>query len=109
MIRRPPRSTLFPYTTLFRSHGEVGEVGVFFEAAPVALVGKSLGAGNAQRGEDAPAADETGLSGRKADFLDGEQAFVVKDVWVIPLGLTPTTPTPLLFLPKHRPPPRPIT
>src|SRR3712207_2359109 len=28
MIRRPPRSTLFPYTTLFRSHlfGTVGEV-----------------------------------------------------------------------------------
>src|SRR3712207_8023016 len=24
MIRRPPRSTLFPYTTLFRSGGEVG-------------------------------------------------------------------------------------
>src|ERR1041384_2709500 len=24
MIRRPPRSTLFPYTTLFRSHREVG-------------------------------------------------------------------------------------
>src|SRR3712207_8714519 len=23
MIRRPPRSTLFPYTTLFRSHGYV--------------------------------------------------------------------------------------
>src|SRR2546427_6097060 len=29
MIRRPPRSTLFPYTTLFRSRGqEVDEVGV---------------------------------------------------------------------------------
>src|SRR2546422_7938847 len=27
MIRRPPRSTLFPYTTLFRSRGgEVGDV-----------------------------------------------------------------------------------
>src|SRR3712207_8826868 len=25
MIRRPPRSTLFPYTTLFRSLGEEGE------------------------------------------------------------------------------------
>src|SRR5688572_32080567 len=25
MIRRPPRSTLFPYTTLFRSHGHVLE------------------------------------------------------------------------------------
>src|SRR3712207_7460949 len=24
MIRRPPRSTLFPYTTLFRSHGRRG-------------------------------------------------------------------------------------
>src|SRR5256885_9787311 len=24
MIRRPPRSTLFPYTTLFRSVGEIG-------------------------------------------------------------------------------------
>src|SRR5256885_5680224 len=24
MIRRPPRSTLFPYTTLFRSGGEAG-------------------------------------------------------------------------------------
>src|SRR3712207_7403689 len=28
MIRRPPRSTLFPYTTLFRSwHGETGKWG----------------------------------------------------------------------------------
>src|SRR5437868_10111241 len=26
MIRRPPRSTLFPYTTLFRSQEEVGVV-----------------------------------------------------------------------------------
>src|SRR2546428_10673323 len=24
MIRRPPRSTLFPYTTLFRSYSDVG-------------------------------------------------------------------------------------
>src|SRR5438477_13146356 len=27
MIRRPPRSTLFPYTTLFRSHGAQRRVG----------------------------------------------------------------------------------
>src|SRR2546430_11741858 len=26
MIRRPPRSTLFPYTTLFRSLGSLGRV-----------------------------------------------------------------------------------
>src|SRR2546427_10330749 len=35
MIRRPPRSTLFPYTTLFRAHykgrpcGTLGDVGCF--------------------------------------------------------------------------------
>src|SRR5260370_32674036 len=49
MIRRPPRSTLFPYTTLFRSTDRIGcvrreraqgrrawhgEVGVPFRAAP---------------------------------------------------------------------------
>src|SRR5258708_20618669 len=27
MIRRPPRSTLFPYTTLFRSHSAHGPLG----------------------------------------------------------------------------------
>src|SRR2546422_6879742 len=27
MIRRPPRSTLFPYTTLFRSHGALRKEG----------------------------------------------------------------------------------
>src|SRR2546430_13615920 len=26
MIRRPPRSTLFPYTTLFRSHSHLGRL-----------------------------------------------------------------------------------
>src|SRR2546422_6478568 len=34
MIRRPPRSTLFPYTTLFRSHWVVPEergVGMVFQ------------------------------------------------------------------------------
>src|SRR2546423_14939049 len=29
MIRRPPRSTLFPYTTLFRSYDSPGEDGWF--------------------------------------------------------------------------------
>src|SRR2546427_2840891 len=35
MIRRPPRSTLFPYTTLFRS----GVLGIEFERAPERLQG----------------------------------------------------------------------
>src|SRR4051794_41709468 len=32
MIRRPPRSTLFPYTTLFRSPELPGELGALGEA-----------------------------------------------------------------------------
>src|SRR3712207_7139204 len=32
MIRRPPRSTLFPYTTLFRSLGEAGGAVVAHDA-----------------------------------------------------------------------------
>src|SRR2546430_5361690 len=42
MIRRPPRSTLFPYTTLFRSvharHGYAGDIAV---RRPPADVGRS--------------------------------------------------------------------
>src|SRR2546429_5606347 len=33
MIRRPPRSTLFPYTTLFRSLGEGADVDRFGDVA----------------------------------------------------------------------------
>src|SRR3712207_7633002 len=38
MIRRPPRSTLFPYTTLFRSTARVGAGGalVRLDIAPIA-------------------------------------------------------------------------
>src|SRR3712207_8354386 len=54
MIRRPPRSTLFPYTTLFRSRGEVAEhfldvaVGISHPfpiqamAIPIALTGTDM-------------------------------------------------------------------
>src|SRR5260221_10849445 len=35
MIRRPPRSTLFPYTTLFRSGGPSGGVGITPDVHPV--------------------------------------------------------------------------
>src|SRR3712207_8140774 len=35
MIRRPPRSTLFPYTTLFRSSGDSGPTEAAHQARPV--------------------------------------------------------------------------
>src|SRR3712207_7278111 len=40
MIRRPPRSTLFPYTTLFRSHEDRLPPGAEFQGSY--LVGASL-------------------------------------------------------------------
>src|SRR5256885_2594534 len=35
MIRRPPRSTLFPYTTLFRSQGAVQKIGEYPAYNPI--------------------------------------------------------------------------
>src|SRR5258706_12008759 len=42
MIRRPPRSTLFPYTTLFRSHPLVvhNQSRVALEDLPILLLGR---------------------------------------------------------------------
>src|SRR5256885_5379169 len=50
MIRRPPRSTLFPYTTLFRSElNQVIAVFVFLRGSlvlwEIGCVGRSLGLG----------------------------------------------------------------
>src|SRR3712207_8210612 len=49
MIRRPPRSTLFPYTTLFRSHLEqqvvAGDPGVVDQHDRRAELGRDAGDG----------------------------------------------------------------
>src|SRR2546430_12853486 len=42
MIRRPPRSTLFPYTTLFRSPGAPGPIGDIRGARVLCLLGDSI-------------------------------------------------------------------
>src|SRR5205823_11438205 len=46
MIRRPPRSTLFPYTTLFRSHWEPDG------AAPVGIAAEKTRGSNSNRSEE---------------------------------------------------------
>src|SRR2546430_9078236 len=61
MIRRPPRSTLFPYTTLFRSHlaaaGRVRRLGI---RGPGSAAGAAEGAGGARGGARPRAAAEGG-------------------------------------------------
>src|SRR3712207_8725684 len=53
MIRRPPRSTLFPYTTLFRSTGELLkiEAGIQMAHVPFRGAGPMLAEGIAGRVE----------------------------------------------------------
>src|SRR3712207_6961392 len=55
MIRRPPRSTLFPYTTLFRSLQHLLGAGLRGDL-PDRLRGPGLGADTALRGPDGAAA-----------------------------------------------------
>src|SRR3712207_8413833 len=43
MIRRPPRSTLFPYTTLFRSHPEVPVISFTGSTETGAMIGETCG------------------------------------------------------------------
>src|SRR2546430_11590016 len=54
MIRRPPSSTLFPYTTLFRSCGKPSEGKALVAAGTVELAGALAGA--IGRGPDSAAA-----------------------------------------------------
>src|SRR3712207_7166962 len=73
MIRRPPRSTLFPYTTLFRSL----DVERHVEHEP--LPGLLLGVGRAVVGEQRQAGDldrheEVGRADRKSTRLNSSHA-----------------------------------
>src|SRR2546428_2219029 len=59
MIRRPPRSTLFPYTTLFRSQGE--QRGVLDDAAGRERVDRSLQRGTGGDSDGRPLAWGAGV------------------------------------------------
>src|SRR5256885_13222455 len=66
MIRRPPRSTLFPYTTLFRSHRRDGDAVDKLEAIdPVR---------REQRASHERLLDGRKSSGRKRDIDGGERS-----------------------------------
>src|SRR5437764_8942798 len=45
IIRRPPRSTLFPYTTLFRSDGTIGHVEMTWQEALIMFGPESASGG----------------------------------------------------------------
>src|SRR5260370_2117883 len=65
MIRRPPRSTLFPYTTLFRSVRHLDGLAVHFQA-----VGGAVGGGGRGHVDQSGSMADKMSSGRsKAEFV----------------------------------------
>src|SRR5258708_21709764 len=59
MIRRPPRSTLFPYTTLFRSHPRGITAASFCRPRPTRRSAKRFRSDCPRRGDSLPSAGST--------------------------------------------------
>src|SRR3712207_7067924 len=73
MIRRPPRSTLFPYTTLFRSVEDGDDLGrVLHQRAEALLAGAQRRLGRLALG-DVEAEAEQALLPLQLDPFQGEQ------------------------------------
>src|SRR2546425_333490 len=76
MIRRPPRSTLFPYTTLFRSVGEVAVVAerdfalVAIDHDGLSVEKRLVAGGGVTRVADGQAARELRDDARLKNFFD---------------------------------------
>src|SRR2546430_8229436 len=75
MIRRPPRSTLFPYTTLFRSiEAFKAKFGVTIVAAPVAAPGGAAGGAAGAAGAAAPVEEQTEFTVRSEEHTSELQS-----------------------------------
>src|SRR5690242_10192096 len=61
-------------------HGKTDDGGIFFQAAPVALVAERFALEDANGSEEPPAANESGLAGRESAILDGEELVVMENV-----------------------------
>src|SRR6266542_6647132 len=87
MIRRPPRSTLFPYTTLFRSHEARLEVMPVADVAPLAQLPAEvhLAAAELRAEVDEPTVGILHLDAKLGDVLK-ERVHLLRD------GVGRTTP-----------------
>src|SRR3712207_7784352 len=75
MIRRPPRSTLFPYTTLFRSVGRGRGGATEARAAPLPSCRVGGGCGGEYRGVTrTPSTDEWGIDARSEEHTSELQS-----------------------------------
>src|SRR3712207_8327832 len=100
MIRRPPRSTLFPYTTLFRSRPRGRSVGharlLVRTAAGAAAERQARGRRRRDREEAPRAADAEARAGgrdRKSTRLNSSHANISYAVFCLKKKTTPCTNT----------------
>src|SRR3712207_6919278 len=80
MIRRPPRSTLFPYTTLFRSPAHHPEMATFL-GVPILVRGRAWGnlyLTEKEGGEEFDEADEEARSEEHTSELQSRQYLVCR-------------------------------
>src|SRR2546426_2221541 len=75
MIRRPPRSTLFPYTTLFRSPGRSSFCGIPATAGSLRGFPADSRAGSARDGKK-PAVVMSNTSDRKSTRLNSSHLVI---------------------------------
>src|SRR2546429_1554134 len=77
MIRRPPRSTLFPYTTLFRSCRGTTETGLFSKAAASAIQNPGISRKPFWRADHPARAARPRLAGdRKSTRLNSSHGYI---------------------------------
>ena len=85
MIRRPPRSTLFPYTTLFRS-GSILEKTNFLRSARIYVSGNNITTWFNDEAEDSGIDPEVNQFGDNAQ-LQGETFFSLPQARSIQVGV----------------------
>src|SRR3712207_8988036 len=96
MIRRPPRSTLFPYTTLFRSRDHQGHVleHVGAEVQPAVHPGSSAGEERQQQAAGRPrdgAQHRPAVTDRKSTRLNSSHANISYAVFCLKKKITTYT------------------
>src|SRR2546422_7064067 len=80
MIRRPPRSTLFPYTTLFRSHRELEQA--LAQGRDLGIGTRGAGGASAQfleqdvRRQRQQDAEQVGQEDRKSTRLNSSHGYI---------------------------------
>src|SRR3712207_8965803 len=91
MIRRPPRSTLFPYTTLFRSHERLADHDPRAPAQPLLDDPRLL---PADRGERDPARGGAVVPDRQSTRLNSSHANISYAVFCLKKKIRVVVPMP---------------